>query len=50
MLGIEGAAIGFALLLFLLFIGLHIATSLFLVALAGAWIFSETRCCAPSER
>lgn len=39
MLGIEGAAIGFALLLFLLFIGLHIATSLFLVALAGAWIF-----------
>ncbi|MCR9088646.1 MAG: TRAP transporter large permease [Rhodobacteraceae bacterium] len=39
MLGIEGAAIGFALLLFLLFIGLHIATSLFLVAALGAWIF-----------
>jgi tripartite ATP-independent transporter DctM subunit len=39
MLGIEGAAIGFALLLFLLFIGLHIATSLFLVSVLGAWIF-----------
>ena len=39
MLGIEGAAIGFALLLFLLFIGLHIATALFLVALTGAWLF-----------
>ncbi|WP_417720159.1 TRAP transporter large permease [Salipiger sp.] len=39
MLGIEGAAIGFALLLFLLFIGLHIASSLFLVSLLGAWLF-----------
>ncbi|MEM8959477.1 MAG: TRAP transporter large permease [Pseudomonadota bacterium] len=39
MLGIEGAAIGFALLLFLLFIGLHIATSLFLIAALGAWVF-----------
>lgn len=39
MLGIEGAAIGFGLLLFLLFIGLHIATSLFLVAVLGAYIF-----------
>jgi len=39
MLGIEGAAIGFALLLFLLFIGLHIATALFLVSLTGAWLF-----------
>ncbi|MEM1431703.1 MAG: TRAP transporter large permease [Pseudomonadota bacterium] len=39
MLGIEGAALGFGLLLFLLFIGLHIATSLFLVAILGAWIF-----------
>ena len=39
MLGIEGAAIGFGLLLFLLFIGLHIATALFMVAVLGAWIF-----------
>ncbi|WP_238366016.1 TRAP transporter large permease [Mesobacterium pallidum] len=39
MLGIEGAAIGFALLLFLLFIGQHIATALFTVALTGAWLF-----------
>ena len=39
MLGIEGAALGFALLLFLLFIGLHIATALFLIALLGAWTF-----------
>lgn len=39
MLGIEGAAIGFGLLLFLLFIGQHIATALFTVALTGAWLF-----------
>ena len=39
MLGIEGAALGFALLLFLLFIGLHIATALFMIAVLGAWIF-----------
>ena len=39
MLGVEGAAIGFGLLLFLLFIGLHVATSLFLVAVLGAWLF-----------
>lgn len=39
MLGIEDAAIGFALLLFLLFIGLHIATALFIIAIAGAYIF-----------
>lgn len=39
MLGIEGAAIGFALLLFLLFIGLHIATALFIVSVLGATIF-----------
>lgn len=39
MLGVDGAAIGFALLLFLLFIGLHIATALFLVALTGAYLF-----------
>jgi tripartite ATP-independent transporter DctM subunit len=39
MLGIEGAAIGFGLLLFLLFIGLHIATALFIVALTGAYLF-----------
>lgn len=39
MLGIEGAALGFALLLFLLFIGLHIATALFLVAVLGAYTF-----------
>ncbi len=39
MLGIEDAAIGFALLLFLLFIGLHIATALFIVAISGAYIF-----------
>jgi len=39
MLGIEGAAIGFGLLLFLLFIGQHIATALFIVALSGAWLF-----------
>lgn len=39
MLGIEGAAIGFGLLLFLLFIGLHIASALFVVALTGAYIF-----------
>lgn len=39
MIGIEDAAIGFALLLFLLFIGLHIATALFIVAVSAAWIF-----------
>ncbi len=39
MLGIGGAAIGFGLLLVLLFFGLHIATSLFLVAAFGAWWF-----------
>lgn len=39
MLGIEGAAIGFALLLFLMFIGLHIATSLFLISVIAAWWF-----------
>ncbi|WP_353475211.1 TRAP transporter large permease [Salipiger sp. H15] len=39
MLGIEGAALGFALLLFLLFIGQHIATALFTVAVLGAWLF-----------
>jgi C4-dicarboxylate transporter DctM subunit len=43
MLGIEGAAIGFLLLLALMFIGLHIATSLFLVsALAAWWFFGDT--------
>jgi C4-dicarboxylate transporter, DctM subunit len=39
MLGIEGAFLGFVLLLGLMFIGLHIATSLFLVAALGAWWF-----------
>ena len=39
MLGVEGAAVGFGLLLFLLFIGFHIATALFLVALTGAYLF-----------
>ena len=39
MLGVEGAAIGFGLLLLLLFIGLHVATSLFVVAVLGAWLF-----------
>lgn len=39
MLGIEGAAIGFGMLLFLLFIGLHIASALFVVALTGAYLF-----------
>lgn len=39
MLGIGGAALGFLLLLVLLFFGLHIATSLFLVAAFGAWWF-----------
>lgn len=43
MIGIEGAAIGFFLLLGLMFIGLHIATSLFLVsALAAWWFFGDT--------
>lgn len=39
MIGIEGAVIGFALLLFLLLIGLHIAVALFSVAVLGAWVF-----------
>lgn len=39
MIGIEGALIGFALLLLLLFIGLHIAVALFSVAILGAWWF-----------
>lgn len=39
MIGIEGAAVGFALLLFLLLIGLHIAVALFGVAALGAWMF-----------
>jgi len=39
MLGIEGAVLGFALLLFLLFIGIHIAVALFAVAVLGAWWF-----------
>lgn len=42
MIGIEGCAIGFALLLFLLFIGFHIATALFTVAAVGAWWFFGT--------
>lgn len=39
MLGIEGAALGFGLLLFLLLIGLHIASALFLVSVLGAYVF-----------
>lgn len=39
MLGIEGAALGFAALLLLMFLGVHIATALFAVAAAGAWWF-----------
>jgi tripartite ATP-independent transporter DctM subunit len=43
MLGIGGIAIGFALLLALLFIGQHIATALFGVsALAAWWFFGDT--------
>ncbi|PJN96294.1 hypothetical protein CNY89_03425, partial [Amaricoccus sp. HAR-UPW-R2A-40] len=42
MIGIEGCAIGFVLLLLLLFIGLHIATALFAVAAVGAWWFFGT--------
>lgn len=43
MLGIEGAALGFGLLLLLMFIGLHIATALFAVAALGAyWFFGDT--------
>lgn len=41
MLGIEGAILGFALLLLLLFIGLHIAVALFAVAVLGAWWFFD---------
>ena len=39
MIGIEGAALGFGLLLLLLFFGLHIATALFAVAALGSWWF-----------
>lgn len=39
MLGLEGAALGFVALLFLLFIGLHIVTALMAVAAFGAWWF-----------
>lgn len=39
MIGIEEAALGFVLLLFLLAIGLHIATSLFVVAVTAAWLY-----------
>jgi len=39
MLGIEGSLLGFLLLLGLMFIGLHIASSIFLVAALGAWWF-----------
>lgn len=43
MIGIEGCAIGFVLLLLLLFVGLHIATALFAVAAVGAsWFFGTT--------
>jgi C4-dicarboxylate transporter DctM subunit len=42
MIGIEGCALGFVLLLLLLFIGLHIATALFAVAAVGAWWFFGT--------
>lgn len=43
MLGIGGIALGFALLLALLFIGQHIATALFTVsALAAWWFFGDT--------
>ncbi|TVP74065.1 MAG: TRAP transporter large permease [Rhodobacteraceae bacterium] len=47
MLGIEGAAIGFGLLLVLLFLGLHIATALMAVAALGAWWFFGTTMFAP---
>ncbi|MBJ3778019.1 TRAP transporter large permease [Acuticoccus mangrovi] len=39
MLDVTDAAFGFVLLLGLMFIGLHIATSIFLVAALGAWWF-----------
>ncbi|WP_289033541.1 TRAP transporter large permease [uncultured Roseibium sp.] len=43
MIGLEGALIGFALLLFLLFVGLHIAVALFTVSVLGAWwYFGDT--------
>lgn len=43
MFGIESAAIGFVFLLGLMFIGLHIAASLFFVsAIAAWWYFGET--------
>lgn len=39
MIGIEGAALGFGLLLILLALGLHIATALIAVAALGSWWF-----------
>lgn len=42
MIGIEGATVGFFLLLLLLFIGLHIATALFAIAALGAWWYFGT--------
>lgn len=39
MLGIEGAILGFSLLLLLLFVGMHVAVALFSVAVLGAWWF-----------
>lgn len=43
MVGVEVIAIGFALMLAMLFIGLHIATTLFLTAAAGAyWFYGDT--------
>lgn len=39
MLGVEGAVIGFVLLLGLMAIGMHIATAIFAVAALGAWWF-----------
>jgi tripartite ATP-independent transporter DctM subunit len=42
MVGIEVIAIGFAILLVLMLLGLHIATALFATAAAGAWWFYGT--------
>lgn len=39
MVGLEVIAVGFLLMLLMLFLGLHIATALFLTAAAGAWWF-----------
>ncbi len=39
MIGVTEAAIGFALLIGLLFLGLHVAVAMFLVALAGAALY-----------